>query len=259
MTLVAHSQRPNRLAAARVLITGASSGIGAATARCMASRGAHLALAGRDIAALRQVASDTGSAWFTGDLREPGCARHIVDLAAASLGGLDVVLANAGCGWAGPFGEMSERDIDDLLDLNLRSVAHLSQAALGHFRPGSGHLVFVGSIAGALGVPGEAWYSATKAGLGGLADALRAELRPAGVQVTLVVPGAVRTAYFERRNRPYERNHPIPVSAATVAEAIVEGIERQRADVTVPSWLSVPRRVKARFPSLYRSLAARFG
>jgi short-subunit dehydrogenase len=253
------STESERLALARILITGASSGIGAATAHCLADRGARLVLAGRDVDALEQVASETGASWLAGDLREAGRARRTVVDAAGSLGGLDVVIANAGCGWAGPFQEMGEQDIDDLLDLNLRSVAHLSQVALTYLVPTAGHLVLVGSIAGALGVPGEAWYSATKAALGGLADALRAELRPTGVQVTLVVPGAVRTPYFERRNRPYDRAHPAPIPPSRVADAIVEAIERRRTEVTVPSWLTVPRRVKAHFPGLYRSLAARFG
>jgi NAD(P)-dependent dehydrogenase (short-subunit alcohol dehydrogenase family) len=248
---------PGHLAGLRVLITGGSSGIGAATARAFAARGVRVAIAGRNVAALEQVAADTDGVFIPGDLREPGCPRHTVDTAVDALGGLDIVVSNAGIGWAGPLGSMTENDIDSLLDVNLRAPAHLARAALPHLRPG-GRIVFVGSIAGVVGVPGEAWYSATKAGVCGLADALRAELRPRGVGVSLVSLGVVDTAYFERRKVPYERRHPRLMSPQTAADAIVDAVDHRRDDVVVPPWLSFPARLKASFPGLYRLLAARF-
>jgi len=244
------------LAGLRVAITGGSSGIGAATARAFAARGSQVAIAGRNVPALRRVAAATNAVCLPGDLREPGCARQTVDAAAGALGGLDILVSNAGIGWAGPFASMSEADIDALLDVNLRAAAHLAGAAIPHLKRG-GRLVFVGSVAGLVGVPGEAWYSATKAGLGCLADALRAELLQAGVGVTLVSPGVVDTAYFQRRNEPYQRRHPKLMSAEAAAEAIVDAVSRGRDDVVVPSWLMFPARVKASFPRLYRLLAAR--
>jgi uncharacterized protein len=253
-------QRPGAggLIGRRALVTGASSGIGAATARVLAARGVRVALAGRDIGALRGVAEDTAGVCIPGDLRDRHCPRQTVEMAAGALGGLDVVVSNAGVGWSGPFASMSERDIDTLLDVNLRAAAHLVRAALPHLRAGSGWLVFTGSIAGQVGVPGEAWYSATKAGLGCLADVLRAELRPAGIGVTLVTPGVVDTAYLARRNVPYARQYPHPVSAHTIAEAVADAIEHAREDVVVPGWLSLPTRLKMSFPRLYRRLENRF-
>jgi short-subunit dehydrogenase len=245
------------LAGLRVAITGGSSGIGAATARAFAARGSQVAIAGRNVPALRRVAAATNAVCLPGDLREPGCARQTVEAAAGALGGLDILVSNAGIGWAGPFASMSEADIDALLDVNLRAAAHLAGAAIPHLKRGGGRLVFVGSVAGLVGVPGEAWYSATKAGLGCLADALRAELRQAGVGVTLVSPGVVDTAYFQRRNEPYQRRHPKLMSAEAAAYAIVDAVSRGRDDVVVPSWLMFPARVKASFPRLYRLLAAR--
>jgi short-subunit dehydrogenase len=168
------------------------------------------------------------------------------------------VVSNAGIGWAGSFASMSEADIDSLLDVNLRAAAHLARAAIPHLDPGIGRLVFVGSIAGLVGVPGEAWYSATKAGLGCLAETLRAELRPAGVAVSLVSPGVVDTPFFERRKVPYERQHPQRVSAEAAAGAIVDAVDRDRDDVVIPQWLSFPARLKVNFPGLYRLLAACF-
>ncbi len=245
------------LAGLRAVITGGSSGIGAATARAFAVRGSRVAIAGRNVAALEQVAAATNAVCLPGDLREPGCARRTIDAAASSLGGLDLLVSNAGIGWAGPFASMTEDEIDALLDVNLRAAAQLARAAIPHMQSGRGRLVFIGSVAGLVGVPGEAWYSATKAGLSCLADALRAELRPAGVGVTLVSPGVVDTAYFERRNEPYQRRHPKLMTAEAAAQAIVDAICRGRDDVVVPPWLTLPARVKAGFPRLYRLLAAR--
>ena len=242
---------------ARVLITGGSSGIGAETARAFARRGYVVAVAGQDKAALDRVARETGGVPIQGDLREPGCPRRVVDAAALALGGLDVVVSNAGVGWAGSFGAMTDEDIDTLLDVNLRATAHVARAALGYLRPGAGHLAFVGSIAGLLGVPGEAWYSATKSGVGMLADVLRAELRAHGIGVTLIIPGVVDTPYFDRRKVPYQRRYPRPMAARVMAAAIVEAVEYQRETVVVPAWLAWPARLRAGLPGLYRMLESR--
>ena len=242
----------------RVLITGGSSGIGAATARAFAASGCRVAVTGRDLVALKEVAGDTGGVALPGDLRELGCAERIVADAAAALGGLDVVVSNAGAGWSGPFTAMTSEEIDDLLDVNLRASAQVARAALEYLRPGTGHLVFVGSIAGLVGVPTEAWYSATKAGLAMLADVLRSELRAEGIAVTLVTPGVVDTPYFERRNSPYLRQHPRPISAEVVAAAIVDAVERSREAIILPGWLYWPARLKVSFPGLYRLLESRF-
>lgn len=242
----------------KVLITGGSSGIGAATARAFAARGFPVAVAGRDSAGLKEVAGETGAVAIPGDLRDPGVAQATVETAADALGGLDVVMSNAGIGWAGPFAAMTGEEIDALLDVNLRAAAHLSRASLGYLRPGLGHLVFVGSIAGVVGVAEEAWYSATKAGLTRLAGALRAELERDEISVTLVTPGVVDTRYFERRNAPYQRHYPRPVSAQLVAGLIVDAVARRRDEVIVPGWLLLPARLKVSFPRLYRLLESRF-
>jgi NAD(P)-dependent dehydrogenase (short-subunit alcohol dehydrogenase family) len=251
-------RRLRPLTGLRALITGGSSGIGAATARAFAAKGAFVAIGGRNPAALQKVAADTGGVVIAGDLREPGCAQRTVSATVGALGGLDIVVSNAGIGWAGPFASMTESDVDSLLDVNLRAAAHLARAALPHLTPGTGRLVFVGSIAGVVGAPGEAWYSATKAGLAGLAESLRTELRPAGIGVSLVCPGVVDTAFFERRRVPYGRRHPRPISAARIADVIADAVEHGRDDIVVPAWLSFPARLKVSFPRVYRLLAGRF-
>ena len=237
-----------------MLITGGSSGIGAATAAEFAARGFRVAVTGRDLRALDRVAGATGGVSIPGDLREAGCPRRVVDAAAVALGGLDVVVSNAGVGWAGSFTEMTDEEMDELLDVNLRAPAHVARAALAYLRPGTGHLVFVGSIAGLLGVAGETWYSATKAGVGMLADALRAELRAEAIGLSLVIPGVVDTPYFDRRRVPYQRSSPRPIAAQVVAAAIADAVEQRRETVIVPEWLGWPARLKGAFPALYRRL-----
>ena len=116
MTAVAAGPPRDLYRVGRVLITGGSSGIGAATAEAFAARGFLVAVTGRDKAALDRVARVTGGVSIPGDLREPGCPRRVVDAAAAALGGLEVVVSNAGIGWAGTFTEMTEEEVDELLD-----------------------------------------------------------------------------------------------------------------------------------------------
>jgi len=246
------------LAGLRALVTGASSGIGAATARALAGYGVRVAVAGRDLAALRAVAADTSAVCIPGDLRDRDTPRQTVHTARGELGGLDLVVSNARIGWAGSFASMTETDIDTLIDVNLRAAAHIARAAIPFLEPGVGRIVFVGSIAGLVGVPGEAWYSATKAGLSCLAEMLRAELGPRGIGVTLVSPGVVDTAFFERRRVPYARQHPRLMSAQVAADAIVEAVRWGRDDVVLPAWLSFPARLKVNFPGVYKVLAARF-
>ncbi|HVT67781.1 MAG TPA: SDR family oxidoreductase, partial [Trebonia sp.] len=245
------SHGPERL---RVLVTGGSSGIGAATARAFAERGFLVAVSGTDKDALDRVSRLTGAVPVPGDLRERGCPGRVVDTAAAALGGLDVVVSNAGIGWSGSFAAMTADEIDALLDVNLRAAAHVARAAVGYLRPGTGHLVFVGSIAGLVGVAGEAWYSVTKAGLSMLAEVLRAELQADRIGVTLLVPGVVDTPYFERRQVPYQRHFPRPLPAEVVAAAIVDAVQQRRETVVVPGWLAWPARLKGSFPALYRRL-----
>jgi short-subunit dehydrogenase len=120
-------------------------------------------------------------------------------------------------------------------------------------------VAFVSSIAGRTGVAGEAVYAATKAGLDAFAESLRWELAGTGVTVSVLVPGVVDTAFFERRGRPYDRRRPRPVPAAKVAEALVRDIGSARPERYLPRWLRTAVVVRAALPGPYRRLAGRFG
>jgi len=216
----------------------------------LAFRGARVVGTGRSFSGLALALEAT----LVRDLTAPGAAEEIVSWAVAALAGLDVVISNAGAGWSGRYETMTATDIDDQVNLNLRAPMHLARAAAPHLQAGGGQLVLVGSIAGLVGVPEEVAYGATKAGLRGLADGLRAEWHPR-VAVTLVSPGPVASPFFTRRNRPYTRTWPKPSPVAPVARAIVEAIERRRPDVPVPAWVGLVGRFNGGLPELYRALA----
>jgi short-subunit dehydrogenase len=234
-----------------------------ATSRLLAQRGASVVGTGRDAGALTSAGlRDAGGpfvATIARDLTEEDAPATVVAAAAGTLGGLDLVISNAGSGWLGRFEEMTSAEIDAVLDVNLRVAVHLAHAAAPWLRESAapGQLVLVGSIAGLLGVPEEAVYSTAKAALGGLANSLRGEWRP--VTVTLVSPGVVDTQFFARRNRPYARSWPRPMPVSRVAAAIVGGVERRQNEVIVPVWLTLPARLAGGLPSLYSALSQRWG
>ncbi|MCM3266444.1 SDR family NAD(P)-dependent oxidoreductase [Streptomyces thermoviolaceus] len=243
------------------LVTGASSGIGAAVARRLAAEGGwRLVLNGRDRARLEEVAHQTSAVVYPADLCGPGAERRLAEFALDSVGQVDLLVAGAGIGWAGPFSTMPHPAIDEVLDVNVRATVHLVRQLLPHMvRQGSGRVVIIGSLAGTVGVRDEAVYSAAKAALATFADAVRYELRGTGVGISHVVPGVVDTPFFERRGVPYRRSRPKPVPAGRVADAVWEAVAHGRDEVYVPGWTRVPGRVRALAPALYRRLAARFG
>ena len=245
-----------RVDGAVALVTGASSGIGRATARLLAAAGARVVLAGRDRAALEEVAAVTGGRVVAADLTAPGGPEAV----AAAAPDADLLVNNAGIGWAGSLAGMPAADAERLVACNLLAPLALVRLLLpGMLARGRGHVVQVASIAGYVGVPGEAAYAATKAALVALTESVRAEVAGRGVGLTVVAPGPVATAFFERRGSPYARAWPRPVPPERVARAVVRAVERGRAEVFVPAWLRFPARLHGAWPGLYRRLAGRFG
>jgi short-subunit dehydrogenase len=241
------------------LVTGASSGIGRATAVALARRGFRVIVHGRDAEALARTARAVEGTAVTADLARPAEVERLAERVLEIAGGhLDVVVHNAGAGWSGAFPEMDPEATHRVLAVNLTAPIALTRLLLPAV-PGGGHLVFVTSIAGRLGVAGEAVYSAAKAGLDTFAESLRGELRGTGVRVGVVVPGVVDTPFFERRGMPYARQRPKPIPASEVAEAVMRCVETGAAEVYAPRWLRVPVAVRGLVPGVYRRLEARFG
>src|SRR6266536_357081 len=223
------------------LVTGASSGIGLALAPLLAERGATLALAGRDAVALAEIAERTGGEPLAVDLAEPGGAERLAGLVLERHGRVDLLVSNAGAGWAGDLAAMPLDLAERLVTLNLVAPVRLTR------------LLLPGRLAR------EAVYAATKAGLGTFADSVREEVAGSGVTVSVVVPGVVDTPFFDRRGSAYDRSWPAPIPAQRVARALLRAISSDRAEVFAPAWIRLPARFKGAAPGLYRRLALRFG
>lgn len=246
--------------AAVALVTGASSGIGAATAATLARHGYQVVLHGRDERTLAEAARRVGGVPIAVDLAASDGVARLAEQALDVAGRIDVLVNNAGLGWAGAFTEMPTEAAMSLQTVNLTVPIALTAALLPGMRErGHGRLVYVTSIAGRLGVAGEAVYAAAKAGLDCFAESLRLELRGTGVTVGVVVPGVVDTPFFERRGVPYDRRRPRPIPAARVADAVLRCVTTGVAEVYAPRWLRLPVAVRGVLPGPYRRLAARFG
>ncbi|BCJ28977.1 SDR family NAD(P)-dependent oxidoreductase [Actinocatenispora sera] len=249
-----------RVRGAVALVTGASSGIGWATALRLAELGARLILTGRDTERLAMLATMTGGTPLATDLSEPGAVTRLARAALDAAGRVDLLVNNAGEGHAGRFTAMSSEQVARLVAVNLSAPIELTRVLLpGMVSRGTGHVAFVTSIAGRTGVAGEAVYSAAKAGVDAFAESLRFELAGSGVRVGVLVPGVVRTAFFDRRGAAYQRQRPRPLPAARVADALVRSIVTERDESFTPSWLRLPVAIRAVAPATYRRLAGRFG
>lgn len=249
-----------RLADAVVLVTGSSHGIGAACARALDAHGARVIVHGRDPNRLDGAAADIGAKGVAVDLSRPAGVEKLAAAARDVYGRIDAVVHCAGVGWYGDTVTMTQCQLDELVNVDLRAPLLLSCAVLPDMvNRGEGHLAFVASIAGLSGVPGESVYSAAKSGLITFADSLRLELEGTGVGVSVVSPAAVRTEFFERRGTPYARRFPRMVGPERIAKAVVSAVERDRAAQTVPHWLAIAPAVRFAAPSLYRALLRRLG
>jgi NADP-dependent 3-hydroxy acid dehydrogenase YdfG len=183
----------------RAVITGASSGIGEATALAMAREGAVVALAARRKdrvdALAEQIAGDGGSAHpFQVDVGDEDAARSLIEDAAAAMGGLDVLVNNAGVMLLGPVEGADTQEWRTMVDVNLLGLLYCTHAALPLMREGGGgHVVNVSSVAGRAAHAGSAVYNLTKFGVAAFSEALRQEALHSNVRVTCVEPGFVET------------------------------------------------------------------
>jgi short-subunit dehydrogenase len=214
----------------RVLLTGATGGLGIAIARRLAAAGADLVLSGRRVDVLEPLADELGAEVVAADLSGAGGAEGL----AAAAGEVDVLVANAGIPASGRLETYSVEQIDRALDVNLRAPIVLVHALTpGMVARGSGHVVFISSIAGKTATPGTALYNATKYGLRGFSLALRADLRPHGVGVSTIFPGFIRDAGMFA-----DTDIRLPFGVGTrspdaVAKAVVRAVARNKAEIDV--------------------------
>jgi NAD(P)-dependent dehydrogenase (short-subunit alcohol dehydrogenase family) len=230
------------------LVTGAARGIGAATARELAARGARLALVGLEPAGLRAVAEACGpqATWHEADVADPQALRAAVDAAMAAHGRLDVVFANAGIAILGPLHRLEPEDVARQVQVNLLGAFNTARLTADALIASRGYLLFNASIAAIGGIPSLGPYAASKAGIAALADVMRTELAHHGVDVGVTYFGWVDTDLVRRDAHPdlgaIRTGAPKPLRTAIPIEravdAILHAVEGRRRQVIAPRWLA---------------------
>jgi short-subunit dehydrogenase len=223
-----------------IAITGASAGIGRATALCLARRGASLAICARRPDRLEAVADDIRKAGgraltVSADVTRPADMQALVDAALGEFGRLDVMICNAGYGLYGEIDGVSPEQMHAIMDVNFFGTFNAVRAALPVFRrQNHGHTIIVSSIVGKRGIPFMGPYSATKFAQVGLAECLRAEVQGTPIHVSVVYPISTETEFFKVMTHESgfaTRAHGPRQSPDVVAEAIVRAIRRPVPEV----------------------------
>jgi uncharacterized protein len=231
------------------VITGASSGIGAATARKLANQGLHVILVARRRERLEQLASEIRSSngtadFISADLSEESERQRVYNLVEAEYGHADVLINNAGLGWYGFSTDMPWKTASEILQVNVNAAVHFTLLFLQKMRSkGSGHIINIGSISGSLPSQGVAVYGATKSFLDNFTTALYRELTGTRLHVSVVRAGPVLTDFCDTAaslegglHLPTER---MGVSAETIANQVWNLLEHPRRVVYVPYWLAL--------------------
>ncbi|ACC41069.1 MULTISPECIES: SDR family NAD(P)-dependent oxidoreductase [Mycobacterium ulcerans group] len=237
-----------------VLVTGATGGLGRAIASSLADRGAELILSSRKPAELDQLAASLpgrNHRSIVSDLAEPGAALALL----AEAGEIDVLVANAALPASGKLETFTAEQVDRALRVNLEIPVQMTRELIPAFtQRGSGHFVFVSSISGKTATARASLYAATKFGIRGFALCLRDDLRPAGVGVSVVSPGAISGAGMFADSGA---TAPPLIGTGTpdqVGAAVVTAIERNRGEVTVAP---LRQRALARFAANAPEIASR--
>jgi NADP-dependent 3-hydroxy acid dehydrogenase YdfG len=194
-----------------VLITGASAGIGRASALALAEEGANLVLTARRQQRLKEIKSKVEKAGsqvviLVGDATREDTAKKCVSAAVKTFGKLDILINNVGVGNYKDLVDTSAREYDELVDTNVRSTFLFTRHTVPvMIKQASGTILMISSMAGLYGFPGEAVYCATKFAQVGFAQSLDKELRPKGIKVGVICPGGVKTEFALGKGRTRER------------------------------------------------------
>lgn len=246
-----------QISGSTILLTGATGGLGHAIARALHQRGGRLILTGRRTDVLEPLAAELDARALAVDLSDAA----EVDRLVAVAGKVDILVANAALPASGRLESFTMAEIDRALDVNLRAPIALAHALVPEMTErGKGHLLFMSSLSGKAATQGSALYNASKFGLRGFAGALRADLKPNGVEVSAVFPGFIRDAGMFA-----DADVKLPRGVGTrspedVANAVVRAIERNRAEVDVaPLTMRASTIFAGLVPDLAASVARRFG
>jgi NAD(P)-dependent dehydrogenase (short-subunit alcohol dehydrogenase family) len=228
------AKEPRALTGKVVAITGGGRGIGRAIATALAHEGARVAVGDLDRPAAEDAAATLGdpALGLPLDVTDHSGFTAFLDEVEQRLGPLDVLVNNAGIMPVTPFAEESAESISRQLEINLHAVIHGTQEAVKRMVPRrTGHIVNIASVAGRMGFPNLATYAATKHGVYGLSESVRFELRDSGVDVSVVMPGIVRT---ELSTGLAEARGVKSVSPEEAAAEVVSALKYPRFDVFIP-------------------------
>ncbi|EDY56569.1 MULTISPECIES: SDR family oxidoreductase [Streptomyces] len=241
----------------RLIVTGAARGIGEKVARLAASRGARVTVIGLEPDRLHALADDLGpgASWKEADVRDGAALRSAIDEAAEAMGGVDLVVANAGVVGYGTVRQTDEASFQRVLDINVNGVFRTLKYVTPHLERSRGHVLVVASALSFMPFPGMASYGASKAGTELLALTYRQEVAHLGITVGLVHPSWINTDLVRggeadipsfaafREKLPYPGN--VTTSADRAADAIVNGLVRRRSRVYIPRAVVVVNWAKA--------------
>ena len=224
----------------RILLTGATGGLGAELAMQLAEQGAVLTLVGRDENKLSQLKntldkSSSKTYYITADLNEPQANIHIIEAARKNMGDIDILINNAGVLDFIRFEHQTDERIAQMIHTNVTAPIQLTRAILGHFKSNNkGHIVFVGSIFGSLGFPYFSTYCASKFAVHGFSQSLRRELLGTDIGVTYIAPRGIKTPMNDARTvAMWEKDGSQMDDANTVATIIVKALIAEREEVFI--------------------------
>jgi short-subunit dehydrogenase len=245
------------ISGATVLLTGATGGIGHAIARALSERGARLIVSGRRDGVLDELAGELGARALTCDL----ASRDAVAELAQEASEAEILIANAALPASGLLTDLSQEQIDRMLEVNLRAPIAVARAlAPAMIARGSGHMVFISSLSGKTASPASSIYSATKFGLRGFALGAREDLREHGVGVSTIFPGFIRDAGMFADAGVRLRPGVGTRSPQDVATAVVRAIAEDRAEIDVaPAPLRVGAALGGLAPAAIAAVTRRLG
>jgi uncharacterized protein len=247
-----------------ILITGASDGIGKRLALDLAARGGVIIGCGRSVERLAAVLAELQrtsprSTTIRCDVSSRDEVRAMVTNVLAQFDAIDILINNAGIGMRQPFAQTSLDIIEELMRTNYLGAVYCTREVLPlMIAKGHGHIVNISSVAGHIGTLNMAGYCASKFALNGFSESLYHELKPLGIDVSVVCPGPVKTAF----NRSFAQTSPkspqsITISPESVSQTVIRAIEKKRFEVITPRSIAAMCAFKRFMPGLFRALSYR--
>ena len=250
------AKQPRQLSGKTAVVTGGARGIGRAITQALVAKGVRVAIGDVDREAAERTAAELGDAvvGLPLDVTDLAGFTAFLDDVERRLGPIDILINNAGIMPISPLESESDASITRQLEINLRAVIHGTQEAMRRMRPrGTGHIVNIASLAGRAAAPGLATYVATKHAVIGLSESVRAELRGTGVEISVVMPGLVRTELIAGLK---DARGVKTLAPEDVANEIVSALEVPRFDVFVPRSTGPLIAVTGALPRRLRELVA---